>query len=247
MDRSSPDPDPALAVGDDLKSAADHPIDPTPRADPPGGHPPNPADGSYTAHNTKHPHPDSLHDEVGDSLKENARVAASTASLMAELGMPFEMTEDDQEEARKLFNAVDVEKKRNAPTSSYNPPELYKGSVAIKLGALLNAYDGQVIDGAVQARNYITNRLLEISQCGDVKYELRAIELLGKLSDVGAFTEKSEITVNHKTSDDLRKAIQDKVERLLDMEVVDVEVKTLEEELGIDEPPATTGSAEETT
>jgi hypothetical protein len=179
MDRSSPDPDPALAVGDDLKSAADHPIDPTPRADPPGGHPPNPADGSYTAHNT--------------------------------------------------------------------PPELYKGSVAIKLGALLNAYDGQVIDGAVQARNYITNRLLEISQCGDVKYELRAIELLGKLSDVGAFTEKSEITVNHKTSDDLRKAIQDKVERLLDMEVVDVEVKTLEEELGIDEPPATTGSAEETT
>ena len=52
MMRSSPDPDPALAVGDDLRSAADYPIDPTPRADPPGGHPPNPADGSYTAHNT---------------------------------------------------------------------------------------------------------------------------------------------------------------------------------------------------
>ena len=52
MNRSSPDLDPALAVGDDLRSAADHPIDPTPRADPPGGHPPNPADGSYTAHNT---------------------------------------------------------------------------------------------------------------------------------------------------------------------------------------------------
>jgi hypothetical protein len=212
MMRSSPDPDPALAVGDDLKSAADHPSsDNSPQVHP-GPHPPNSADGTYTAYST-----------------------------------PFEMTEDDQEEARKLFSAVDVEKKRNAPTSSYNPPELYKGSVAIKLGALLNAYDGQVIDGAVQARNYITNRLLEISQCGDVKYELRAIELLGKLSDVGAFTEKSEITVTHKTSDDLRKAIQDKVERLLDMEVVDVEAKTLEEELGIDEPPATTGSAEETT
>ena len=136
----------------------------------------------------KHPHPENLNDEVGGSLKENSRVAASTASLMAELGMPFEMTEEDQEEARKLFNSVDVEKKKGSPTSSYNPPELYKGSVAIKLGALLDAYDGQVIDDAVQARNYITNRLLEISQCGDVKYELRAIELLGKLSEVGAFT-----------------------------------------------------------
>ena len=195
----------------------------------------------------EHPHPDNLGDEVGDSLKENARIAASTASLMAELGMPFEMTEDDQEEARKLFSAVDVEKKKNAPASSYNPPELYKGSVAIKLGALLNAYDGQVIDGAVQARNYITNRLLEISQCGDVKYELRAIELLGKLSDVGAFTEKSEITVTHKTSDDLRRAIQDKLERLLDMEVVDVEAKTLEEELGLDESPTDTEPPEEAT
>lgn len=195
----------------------------------------------------EHPHPDNLGDEVGDSLKENARIAASTASLMAELGMPFEMTEDDQEEARKLFSAVDVEKKRNSPPSSYNPPDLYKGSVAIKLGALLDAYDGQVVNDAVQARNYITNRLLEISQCGDVKYELRAIELLGKLSDVGAFSEKSEITVTHKTSDDLRKAIQDKIERLLDMEVVDVEAKTLEEELGIDEPSTPTEPPEEAT
>ena len=194
----------------------------------------------------KHPHPENLNDEVGGSLKENSRVAASTASLMAELGMPFEMTEEDQEEARKLFNSVDVEKKKGSPTSSYNPPELYKGSVAIKLGALLDAYDGQVIDDAVQARNYITNRLREISQCGDVKYELRAIELLGKLSDVGAFTEKSEITVTHKTSDDLRKAIQDKIQRLLDMDVIDVEAKSLEEELGIDESTATTGTAEQT-
>lgn len=196
-----------------------------------------------------HPYPDDLSDEVKDSLRANARVAASTASLMAELGMPFEMTEEDQEEARKLFSAVDVEKKKGSSPSSYNPPELYKGSVAVKLGALLDAYDGQVIEDAVQARTYITNRLLEISQCGDVKHELRAIELLGKLSDVGAFSEKSEIVVTHKTSDDLRKAIQDKIQKLLDMDVVDVESRSIEEELGLDETiddtPATTDPTEE--
>lgn len=195
----------------------------------------------------EHPYPDDLKDEVGESLKENTRIAASTASLMAELGMPFEMTEDDQEQARNLFKSIDIEKKKGVPSSSYNPPNLYKGSVAVKLGALLDSYDGQVINDAVQARNYITNRLLEISQCGDVKYELRAIELLGKLSDVGAFTEKSEITVTHKTSDDLRKAIQDKIQRLLNMDVVDVEAKTIEEELGIDEPPGSTGPVDEAT
>ena len=179
------------------------------------------------------PYPASLNDAVGNSLKENARVAASTASLMAELGMPFEMTKEDEELARELFESFDAPKKGGAPSKSYNPPELYTGSVAIKLAALLDAYDQQVVTDAVQVRTYITNRLLEISQCGDSKQELRAIELLGKLSDVGAFTEKSEITVTHKTSDDLRKAIESKIQRLLDMEVVDVEAKSVEEELGL--------------
>jgi hypothetical protein len=132
---------------------------------------------------------------------------------------------------------------------AHNTPELYTGSVAIKLAALLDAYDQQVVTDAVQVRTYITNRLLEISQCGDSKQELRAIELLGKLSDVGAFTEKSEITVTHKTSDDLRKAIQSKIQRLLDMEVIDVEAKSVEEELGLieDEYSGTTDTTDQDT
>jgi hypothetical protein len=168
---------------------------------------------------------------------------------MAELGMPFEMTKEDEELARELFESFDAPKKGGAPTKSYNPPELYTGSVAIKLAALLDAYDQQVVTDAVQVRTYITNRLLEISQCGDSKQELRAIELLGKLSDVGAFTEKSEITVTHKTSDDLRKAIQSKIQRLLDMEVVDVEAKSVEEELGLieDEYSGTTDTTDQDT
>jgi len=179
------------------------------------------------------PYPDSFADEVGASLKENARVSAQTASLMAELGMPFEMTEEDEALARELFESFDVPKKGGKAAKEYNPPSLYTGSVAIKLAALLDAYDQRVVTDAVQVRTYITNRLLEISQCGDSKQELRAIELLGKLSDVGAFTEKSEITVTHKTSDDLRKAIETKIQRLIDMEVVDVEAKSVEEELGL--------------
>jgi hypothetical protein len=68
-------------------------------------------------------------------------------------------------------------------------------------------------------------------------------------TDVGAFTEKSEITVTHKTSDDLRKAIQSKIQRLLDMEVVDVEAKSVEEELGLieDEYSGTTDTTDQDT
>ena len=182
------------------------------------------------------PIPDSLDDQVASSFAENARVAASTATLMSELGLPFEMTEEDEKKAQKLFRTVDSTKKGQT-----NPPDLYNGAVAIRLQALLSEYDKAIVADSAQARTYIMNRLLDLSACGDTKHELRALELLGKMSDIGAFTEKSEITVTHKTSDDLRKAIEDKLKRMLlvnSAAVEDVKETTIEEELGLIEVQA---------
>jgi hypothetical protein len=182
-----------------------------------------------------HPLPDSYDDQVASSFGENARVAASTAALLSELGMPFEMTEDDEKKAQALFRSVDTTKK-----TQNNPPDLYNGAVALRLSALLSEYDKAIVADAAQARTYITNKLLDISACGDTKHELRALELLGKMSDIGAFTEKSEITITHKTSGDLRKAIEDKLKRLLLANTQDVEEAkpSTEEELGLIEVEA---------
>lgn len=185
---------------------------------------------------SNHSLPESFEDQVGASLAENARIAASTASLMSELGMPFEMTEEDEKKAQSLFRSVNTTKK-----TQNNPPDLYDAPVALRLTALLSEFDKAIVKDAIQARTYITNKLLDISSCGDPKHELRALELLGKMSDIAAFTEKSEITVTHKTSDDLRKAIEDKLKRLLLMNTAnaeDVKPKT-EEELGLIEVEAT--------
>jgi hypothetical protein len=177
-----------------------------------------------------HPLPETFEDQVASSYAENARVAASTATLLSELGMPFEMTEEDEKKAQSLFRSVDTTKK-----VQNNPQQLYDAPVAIRLQALLSEYDKAIVADAAQARTYITNRLLDISACGDTKHELRALELLGKMSDIGAFTEKSEITITHKTSDDLRKAIEDKLKRLLLMNTANAEEvrPRAEEELGL--------------
>jgi hypothetical protein len=187
------------------------------------------------------PLPKDFGDEVGATLQENARVAATTAALMAELDMPFEMTAEDEKLAHDLFKQVDVRKHKTTP-DQYNPASLYQGNVALKLSALLTEYDQRVVLDATQARTYITNRLLEISSCGDARYELKAIELLGKLSDVGAFTEKSEVTITHRTSDDLKNAIADKINRLLAAQAantIDItpEHDSLEAELGLLDAP----------
>lgn len=180
-----------------------------------------------------HPLPANEAEQIAPSLQENARVAATTANLMLELGMPFEMTEADEAEARRLFEQVDKKKTNNVKPSAVNPPSLYQGSVAVKLSALLNEYDHKVVLDATQARTYIMNRLLEISSCGDTKQELRALELMGKMSDIGAFSEKSEVTITHRTSGDLKQIIQDKISRLLDASVTDVQARDVKAELGL--------------
>jgi hypothetical protein len=184
---------------------------------------------------TDHPIPKNFNEEAADSMQGNARVAATTATLLYELGMPFEMTAEDEAAAAKMFAAVDAKKARNTDPNKVNPPELYQGNVALKLGALLNEYDKRVILDATQARTYIMNRLLELSGSGDAKTELRALELMGKMSDIGAFTEKSEVTITHRNSSDLKAVLEEKINKLLQSNIVDVEVKTVHQELGLED------------
>jgi DNA anti-recombination protein RmuC len=54
---------------------------------------------------------------------------------------------------------------------------------------------------------------MEISQDEDNKVALKALELLGKASDL--FTERSEITITHKTSDELKAAIKARIQMLM--------------------------------
>jgi len=159
-----------------------------------------------------HPIPANPTDKEPRDPQEKVKVSATTARLLGELGMPLDMTMAEAAEAQDLF----------AGHPEQEPGDVYKQGVAVRLSALLNVYDKQIVDDAVQLRHYITNRLIEISSCGTVKDELRALELLGKISDVGLFTEKQEITVTHRTSEELEHAIKERVKRLIHSNIIDV-------------------------
>jgi hypothetical protein len=184
------------------------------------------------------PLPLDIRNDRTESNEERLRVAADTASLLAELGMPLEYSAKEEATARQLLSST---------ASTSIQAKAYNRGVAAKLAGLLNEYDHQIVKDAVQLRTYVQHRLLEISDCGDVKHELKALELLGKITDVGLFAEKSEITITHKTSSDLETAIKDRIKKLLGGEVIDVEPlgADLDEELGLIEhdedprPPAT--------
>jgi hypothetical protein len=153
------------------------------------------------------PMPTNDKDVVPKDLHEAMRTSAETAKLLGSLGIPFELSKKDEDDARELIQATE--------RSNRVPEKVYAAGVAGKLSMLLDEYDKQIITDSTQIRTYVTNKLLDISNCGDAKSELRALELLGKLSDVGAFTEKTEITIHAKTTIEIEYAIKDKIKRLL--------------------------------
>lgn len=105
-----------------------------------------------------------------------------------------------------------------APAKHAAPPlpnNIYSTATALKLAALLSEYEKQVVRDAAQLRTYVTNKLIEISGSGNPRDELRALELLGKVSDVGLFVEKSEIKITHTATAELEDSLRGKIERLL--------------------------------
>jgi hypothetical protein len=107
-------------------------------------------------------------------------------------------------------------------TKPNTPKTLSKSAEAAAAHHLVKRFDFQAFSDVMQARNFITNKLIELTDNGDPKIELKALELLGKHSDIGLFTERSEITVHHTTSTSLENSIKERIKRLLNTEVSDI-------------------------
>ena len=176
---------------------------------------------------TKYPVPFDLSDEDFDSFADKLASVGNTAELLEQLGAPVESSKENLEEEAALLDAA-IDNQKITPLQSSLP-------AALGAAAFLRAYgQGRAMD-AGQVRTALTNKLLEIADCGEIKYELKAIELLGKHSDVGLFTDRSEINVNYNSPEGLEKAITDRVKRLLNADVIDMKPlgMDLDEELGI--------------
>jgi hypothetical protein len=166
-----------------------------------------------------HKVPYSLDDEKPKTLIEEIEVAGTTAELQVEMGAPLELPDKaDQEKLKNLIKAA----KQNIGKGNTNSPALTQTNTAYASASFLRNYGQMLAFDAAQARAAITHKLMEIADCGDIKYELKALELLGKHSDIGLFTERSEITINYSSPESLENAIKERIKRLLNADIIDV-------------------------
>jgi len=173
-----------------------------------------------------HPVPYNTSDEKPATFKDELTVTANTVDLLEGLGMQVEATPADVERTKRLVAEA---------ISGQKTTTLQQPTAAFAAREFLKAYGNQLAMDVHEVRSAVTAKLMEIANCGDPKFELKALELLGKHSDIGLFTERSEITVNYKSSSDLENAIKDRVKRLLNADIVDVTPigDDLDAELGV--------------
>ena len=173
-----------------------------------------------------HPIPYSTDEDKPATFMDEVAITSMTAELLEQLGAPLEVNEADLEREKKLIKSAINDKKASA---------LRTPMAATAVRGFLQEYGKSLGADAAQVRVALTNKLLEIADCGEIKYELKAIELLGKHSDIGLFTERSEININYNNPESLEKAIKERVKRLLNADVIDITPlgMDLDEELGI--------------
>ena len=172
-------------------------------------------------------------------LRQRAEAVCRSILLLEQHGLDTEATAEDVQAAAALTTAYAENPEKasklvnNVRSSSISPASLK----AVR--SYLDEYGQAVVTHAIEVRHLVTNRLLEESQNPDPRIRIRALELLGKHSDVGLFSEKQEVTITHQTTDELKARLKQKLQRLIRKDepeeepvVIDGEIIDVDAELG---------------
>lgn len=161
--------------------------------------------------------PDALSDQ------EYIHAAANTAKdILKRNGVgALEITDEDAVNAEATFTQYT----NHLPITK---PPVQKPATILKLEALVSEYDWRVINHADQIRYLVTNKLIEMSDHKDPRIQIKAVELLGKLADVGMFVEKQEVTYKQQSDADLQQKLREKLGLIIEGELVGSKVMSSE-------------------
>lgn len=168
-----------------------------------------------------------------DDFRAKAEALLNTVEELERQGLQVEVTDSDRAESHLAINTGQL------PAAK----DLTPGSIK-HVNAILSEYDREVFDVHRRLRNYVTNKLILDAEDPDPRTRLKALELLGKVSSVGLFSERVDINITHRTVKDIETELRKTLE-LYDAEFTPVESEKpvalaeidLDTELGTEDGP----------
>jgi len=145
-------------------------------------------------------------------LRERAEAACNTA---LELGLNLDFTDEDKQVAATLTAAYANNPEKASKAVTHKRAAKLRPASLVLASNILEEFGQAVVENSMHIRHLVTNKLLLETENPDPRIRLRALENLGKISDVGLFAEKTEVTVTHQTSDELRQQLRQKLEKVI--------------------------------
>jgi hypothetical protein len=166
---------------------------------------------------------------------EAVRKTDPTSLLNAKINTADWLKQMGAVDSKELATALDTKAAQEtfANLVSASPEEITHTALAqVKTPAavhhlvgMLTAYDWEFVNQAKELRGYTVAKLVEETQNPNASIRLKALGLLGKVTEIGLFTDKIAIQKEALTDTELEQRIKEKLNRF--MGVVDIQEAVL--------------------
>lgn len=149
-------------------------------------------------------------------VAQRAKAACESIRLLEQEGLDPQITDCEEDEAMAaliaeayLFDPEDTSKQLTDTRFG----QLSTNTVQL-VNEILNNYSMLVAKKAEHLRNLVINKLVILSDDDDKRIQLRALEDIGKIGEVGLFTDRKDVHVTHHNLEETRQQLRD---RLIDL------------------------------
>jgi len=130
--------------------------------------------------------------------------------------------------ARKVFTALATA--QPVAETKHQLTQLKTPEAVRHLVTMLSAYDWEFVEQAKELRGMAVAKILEETNHPDARIRLKALDMLGRVTEVGLFTERIEVKRSDLSDNEIDQKIKDKLNRFMgvtDAAVIeDIEVST---------------------
>lgn len=148
----------------------------------------------------------------------------ATADWLDELGVPSDEELDNRLQrtaARQAFTEIVVEPEATDESQKLALAQVKTPEAVRHLVGMLSAYDWEFVEQAQQLRGYVVAKIMEETKHPDAKVRLKALQMLGNVTEVAAFTERVEVKQTKDLNEaELNERLQERLKAFLDKTVV---------------------------
>lgn len=147
----------------------------------------------------------------------------ATADWLDELGVPSDEELDNRLQrtaARQAFAEIVVEPEATDESQKLALAKVKTPEAVRHLVGMLSAYDWEFVEQAKELRGYVVAKIMEETKHPDAKVRLKALQMLGNVTEISAFTTRVEVVQPKVSEEELDERLKERLKAFLDQTVV---------------------------